>query len=90
VLGATLILLVWINYFSRVVIYTAAWAHTSASARAAAASRAPAVVPVATSAAPAARRTTTALDPRLTFAAGAGAALAMVAFARRRLRKSPR
>jgi membrane protein len=26
--GITLILLVWINYFSRVVLYAAAWAHT--------------------------------------------------------------
>jgi membrane protein len=91
VLGATLILLVWINYFSRVVIYTAAWAHTSASARAVAASRAsaPTVAPGATSGDRASRRAPTALDPRLAFAAGAGAALAMVAFARRRLRRSP-
>ena len=27
--GIALILLVWINYFSRVVLYAAAWAHTS-------------------------------------------------------------
>ena len=33
--GIALILLVWINYFSRVMLYTAAWAHTSAAARAA-------------------------------------------------------
>jgi membrane protein len=32
--GIALILLVWINYFSRVVLYAAAWAHTSRSARA--------------------------------------------------------
>jgi len=32
--GIALILLVWINYFSRVVMYAAAWAHTSRSARA--------------------------------------------------------
>jgi membrane protein len=31
--GIALILLVWINYFSRVVMYAAAWAHTSAEAR---------------------------------------------------------
>ena len=35
VFGIALILLVWINYFSRVVMYAAAWAHTSPSARAA-------------------------------------------------------
>lgn len=32
--GIALILLVWINYFSRVVVYAAAWAHTSPEARA--------------------------------------------------------
>ncbi|GAA2135826.1 inner membrane protein YhjD [Nocardioides koreensis] len=31
--GIALILLVWINYFSRVVLYAAAWAHTSPAAR---------------------------------------------------------
>jgi membrane protein len=31
--GIALILVVWINYFSRVVLYAAAWAHTSAAAR---------------------------------------------------------
>lgn len=33
--GIALILVVWINYFSRVVMYAAAWAHTSPEARAA-------------------------------------------------------
>ena len=33
--GIALILVVWINYFSRVVMYAAAWAQTSAVARAA-------------------------------------------------------
>lgn len=33
--GIALILVVWVNYFSRVVVYAASWAHTSASARAA-------------------------------------------------------
>ena len=33
--GIALILLVWINYFSRIVMYAAAWAYTSPSARAA-------------------------------------------------------
>lgn len=32
--GIALILLVWINYFSRVVLYAAAWAYTSPAARA--------------------------------------------------------
>ena len=32
--GIALILLVWINYFSRVVMYAAAWAYTTAAARA--------------------------------------------------------
>jgi membrane protein len=31
--GASLILLVWINYFAKVVLYAAAWAHTSPAAR---------------------------------------------------------
>lgn len=31
--GISLILLVWINYFARVVLYAAAWAHTSRAAR---------------------------------------------------------
>lgn len=35
VFGTALILLVWINYFSRVVLYAAAWAQTSEAARAA-------------------------------------------------------
>ncbi len=34
VFGIALILVVWINYFSRVVMYAASWAHTSAAARA--------------------------------------------------------
>jgi membrane protein len=32
-LGIALILLIWINYFSRIVMYAAAWAHTSPVAR---------------------------------------------------------
>ena len=32
--GIALILLVWINYFSRVILYAAAWAHTTRAARA--------------------------------------------------------
>jgi membrane protein len=33
--GIALIVLVWINYFSKVVLYAAAWAHTTRAARAA-------------------------------------------------------
>ena len=33
--GIALILLIWINYFSRVVMYAAAWAYTAPTARAA-------------------------------------------------------
>jgi membrane protein len=33
--GIALILLVWINYFSQVVMYAASWAHTTRAARAA-------------------------------------------------------
>jgi len=32
--GVALVLVVWINYFARVVLYSAAWAHTSPAARA--------------------------------------------------------
>ena len=45
VFGIALILLVWINYFSRVVMYAASWAHTSPAARAEAAERNPPEVP---------------------------------------------
>ena len=89
VLGATLILLVWINYFSRVVIYSAAWAHTSGRARDARSQRAAAHPAVATPTTVSSTRTSAAFRARVAFAAGAAAALAMVAFARRRLRRSP-
>lgn len=45
--GIALILLVWINYFSRVVLYAAAWAHTGPAARAARERRRAAAVPAA-------------------------------------------
>lgn len=44
--GIALILLVWINYFSRVVLYAAAWAQTAPVARAEAVADAAGVVPV--------------------------------------------
>ena len=43
--GIALILLVWINYFSRVVLYAAAWAHTDRRARAEREERLAAAVP---------------------------------------------
>jgi membrane protein len=43
--GIALILLIWINYFSRVVMYAAAWAYTSPSARAAREHESPPVSP---------------------------------------------
>ena len=90
--GIALILLVWINYFSRVVLYAAAWSHTSREARAQRylepadpiqgpqsprlAQRPPA--PGAPAAAAGVRRGLVS-----SFAAGAGAALALVALLRR-------
>jgi membrane protein len=44
IVGVSLVLLVWINYFARVTLYGAAWAATGPSAR----SRVPAPVPVPT------------------------------------------
>ncbi len=95
--GIALILLVWINYFSRVVVYAAAWAHTTTAARAqrereqwqgSAAVEGPQVdLVAATAAAPAtagpAVRTTTAVS-KGSFAAGAASMLALVALIRRR------
>jgi membrane protein len=102
--GIALILLVWINYFSRVVVLAAAWAHTAPSARERAAAEAaplsadslalrerveaarsaqlpPASPPREALVAATPRRTA---DPRVAFAAGAAAALALVAAIRRR------
>lgn len=45
--GIALILLVWINYFSRVILYAAAWAHTSPVARDERDARRAALLPVA-------------------------------------------
>jgi membrane protein len=91
--GIALVLLVWINYFSRIVMYAAAWAYTSRPAREAqavlaAATPEPIVVPVSTSAVPAvaAPAGRTGPDPRVAFGAGAATALGLVALARRRRR----
>ena len=43
--GIALVLLVWINYFSRIVMYAAAWAHTSRPARRHRDAQAPPVTP---------------------------------------------
>jgi membrane protein len=93
VFGIALILVVWINYFSRVILYAAAWAHTSAAAReireqeALERARLQELTRVelheAPPAEPARRRTTA-----RTFAAGSATALAVVAVLRRK-KESP-
>ncbi len=95
--GIALILLVWINYFSRVVVYAAAWAHTSPAARAA---REAALVAEQTVEGPqidlvaaadvvrppgAASASSTA-SPGTAFAAGAASTLGLVALLLRRRR----
>ena len=92
VFGIALILVVWINYFSRVVMFSAAWAHTSAAARrqreqqALHADRTDdqmrelAEVPLRE--APAGGRSR--LSPKAAFAAGGASMLGLVALARRR------
>ncbi len=88
--GIALILLVWINYFSRIVMYAAAWAYTSRlSEEARAAHQPPAVPDVRKSAEPqlAGRAEGgSGPDPRLAFGAGAATALGLVALVRRRRR----
>ncbi len=90
--GIALILVVWINYFSRVVVFAAAWAHTSPAARAAREARtvaeqtvegpkidlAAAADLVPASSSPASS------SPKAAFAAGAAAMLGVVAAVRRR------
>lgn len=84
--GIALILLVWINYFSRVVLYAAAFAHTSRGARAqrvpepAAAVQGP-QVPALPGAQATAEERQSWVAP---FAAGGAAALGLVAVLRRR------
>jgi membrane protein len=83
--GIALILLVWINYFSRVVLYAAAWAHTSRSARAAR-DAAPQPTPSDTRALRAKESTRHTADPRVAFGAGAVAMLGLITVLRRRRR----
>jgi membrane protein len=94
--GIALILLVWINYFSRIVLYAAAWSHTARAARAARepesrrvrtatpARASAALVPSSAGAAEAAAPH--AVNPRVAFGAGAAAMLGLIAALRRRRR----
>ena len=89
--GIALILLVWINYFSRIVMYAASWAYTSAPARAAREQdqeqeqdQTPALPASYATPDPVVARVGHRLDPRLAFGAGAAAALGLVALLRRR------
>ena len=97
--GIALILVVWINYFSRVIVYAAAWAHTSPAARAIREAReaideavqGPRIDLAALSpggvrpeAAGGSASLSTASSPQAAFAAGAAAMLALVAVVRRR------
>jgi membrane protein len=95
VFGIALVLLIWINYFSRVVVYAAAWAHTSAEARAFRESRMVAeqtvegpridLAAAAAVATPSAASSgASAASPKAAFAAGAAAMLGLVALVRRR------
>jgi membrane protein len=80
VLGVALILLVWMNYFSRVVMYAAAWAHISAVVR-------DDLPPSPAEPEPQAeqpRRSRSRLGPRIAFGAGVATALGLVAALRRR------
>ncbi|RYB93183.1 YihY/virulence factor BrkB family protein [Nocardioides oleivorans] len=91
--GIALILLIWINYFSRVVCYAAAWAHTSPEARAAREARTVAEQTVegpgidlaaAAAVVPAPAGLSPASSPKAAFAAGAASMLGLVALLRRR------
>ncbi len=88
--GIALILLVWINYFSRVVVLSAAWAHTSPEARAIRdANRVADQMPEGpridlAAAAPGVRTASAASSPKAAFAAGAASMLGLVALLRRR------
>ena len=84
-LGIALILLVWINYFSRIVMVAAAWAQTAAPATASrdGVAEGAVVIEVSSPALPG-RPRGPGLDPRVAFGAGAAAALGLVALLRRR------
>ena len=91
--GIALILLVWINYFSRVVVFAAAWAYTAPKARAIRDAREAAEglvegprIDLASAAdvVRAEEASSSSSSPRAAFAAGAAAMLAVVAVVRRR------
>jgi membrane protein len=87
--GIALILVVWINYFSRVVMYAAAWAHTSPAARAQRPERAaaaegpqtPSLTALPATGAPTVRSRTRWVGP---FVGGAAAMLGVIAALRRK------
>ena len=83
--GIALVLVVWINYFSRVVMYAAAWAHTSRPARSAREAE-PSDVDPLPKPQTVGEGGSAAASPRLAFAAGAAAALGLLALVRRRRR----
>jgi len=87
--GIALILVVWINYFSRVVMYAAAWAHTSAEARAQREDAAQEREATEAATQAVADRPRAADEPAAptAFAAGAVTMLGAVALARRTLKK---
>lgn len=92
--GIALILLVWINYFSRVVVLSAAWAQTTVESRALRDARRAAdqavkgprmdVEALMAASAGVAAPPPLRKDPRAAFGAGAAAMLALVAVVRRR------
>jgi membrane protein len=89
--GIALILLVWINYFSRVVVLAAAWAHTSPEARAVRDARRVADqlpegprIDLAAAAGVRSADPAPAASPKAAFAAGAASMLGLVALVRRR------
>ncbi|GAB3851658.1 inner membrane protein YhjD [Nocardioides maradonensis] len=82
--GIALILLVWINYFSQVTLYAAAWAQTSVQNPAAVPPVPPAPALAAMSRAAVSRTAATPAPGRAgPFAAGAGAMLALVVLLKR-------
>jgi membrane protein len=90
--GIALILVVWINYFSRVVLYAAAWAHTSPAAReireraALESRRMEDLTRVDLHEAPAGKAASGRASSARTFAAGSATALAVAAAFRKRKR----
>ena len=82
--GIALVVLVWINYFSKVVLYAASWAHTSTAARAVR----PEPVPAPVEGPPSPPVSRELEHPGAwPFVAGAGLMLALVALVRRFTRR---